>query len=97
MSRFNHLDNRYLDIPSRISIGTINRITLDKPVGSLDKNEKEQLSYLKKQLRWSKKNGYKIVMTDNSYKKNGIDCWLLKNSSIPYLAPGFRKKILHIL
>lgn len=95
MSRFNHLNKA--QTPSRISLGTINRITLDKPVGNLSQNEHEQLSYLKKQLRWSKQNGYRIVLTDNSYRQNGIDCWMLKNSSMPYLAPGFRKKILHIL
>lgn len=95
MSRFNHLNKEH--IPSRISLGTINRITLDKPVGNLSKNEQEQLSYLKRQLRWSKQNGYRIVLTDNSYRQNGIDCWMLKNSSMPYLAPGFRKKIVHIL
>ena len=97
MSRFEYFNNQFHHNPSRISIGTINRVTLNKPLESLSKNEKEQLDYLKRQLRWSKKNGYNIVMTNNSYKANSIDCWLLRNSSMPYLTPGFKKKILHIL
>jgi|GEM_PF-1199483 len=97
MSRFEEFYNHSTHTPSRISIGTINRVTLNKPLKSLNKNEKEQLDYLKRQLKWSKRNGYNIVMTNNSYKQNSIDCWLLRNSSMPFLTPGFKKKILHVL
>lgn len=84
-------------LPLRTSLGMINSNTLNKPVTALSFAEKKQLDYLKEKLRWSKKNGYYIVMAKNQHDRNGIDCWMMKDTAMPYLSPKFKQNILHVL
>lgn len=82
--------------PRRISIGAINKKTLDKKLNVLSDNEKEQFCYLRDQILWAKKNGYFIVLTRNNRFPFKIDCWMIRKTSMPFLDFKFKKKIYHV-
>jgi len=83
--------------PRRICIGAISQSTLKKTLDLLEDKEREQFYYLRDQIIWGFKNGYHIVMTSDRFISNKIDCWMIKNSSLQFLDPDFRRRIIQIL
>ena len=82
--------------PRRICIGAISQSTLKKTLDLLEDKEREQFYYLRDQIMWGFKNGYHTVMTSDKFNANKIDCWMIKNSSLQFLDPDFRRRIIQI-
>ena len=91
-------DRNTLDVKNarRICLCAISKRTLNKTLDLLDDKEREQFYYLRDQIMWGLKNGYQIVMTSDRFNSNKIDCWMIKNSSMPFLEHNFRKRIIQI-
>ena len=82
--------------PRRICICAVSKRTLNKTLNLLDDKERGQFYYLRDQIIWGFKNGYHIVMTSDRFNSNKIDCWMIRGSSMQFLDPDFRRRIIQI-